>query len=64
MHPHLIHNHAIRYFHMVAAQTFFGKAKNIGPISKEEVFLMFSIFQSRSVYFVSFLMADLDKVAI
>lgn len=37
---------------MVATQPFFGKVENIGPISKEEVFLLFSIFQSHSVHSV------------
>lgn len=47
---------------MVAAQTFFRKTENIGPVSKEEVFLIFSIFQSRSVHSDDFLMACLAKI--
>lgn len=47
---------------MVATQTFFGKAENIGPVSKEEVFLIFSIFQSRSVHSSAFLIAGLTKI--
>ncbi|KAI5420284.1 hypothetical protein KIW84_044174 [Lathyrus oleraceus] len=46
----------------VAAQTFLGKAKNIGAVSKEEVFLIFSIFQSRSEHFVAFLTENLAKI--
>lgn len=48
---------------MVVAQTFFGKARNIGPLSMEELFLMFIIFQSIPINYVSFLLAGLDKVA-
>lgn len=48
---------------MVVAQTFFGKAENIGQVSKEEVYFMFNVFQSRPINSEAFLLACLDKVA-
>lgn len=62
MNPSIIHNPTIRYFQMVIAQTFFGKAENIGLLSKEKVFIIFSIFQSCSVHSDAFLIENLAKV--
>lgn len=47
---------------MVVAQIFFRKEENVGPISKEEMFIMFSVFQSRPINFAAFLLACLDNV--
>lgn len=48
---------------MVLAQIFFGKSDNIDTISKEELFIMLYIFQSLPVYYVAFLLANLDLIA-
>lgn len=62
MNPPPIYNPAIKYFQTVKAQTFLGKAKNIGVVSKEEFFLIFSIFQSRSEHSIAFLTENLAKI--
>lgn len=41
---------------------FFGKVRNIGPVSREKLFFMFRIFQSRPINSVIFLPTDLDRV--
>lgn len=48
---------------MVTAQTFYGKAQNIGLVSQEELNFIFSIFQSRTINSVAFLLAGLDRLA-
>ncbi|KAI5414228.1 hypothetical protein KIW84_058388 [Lathyrus oleraceus] len=45
------------------AQTFFGKARNIDPVSREELFFIFSLFQSRPINFAAFLLTSLYRVA-
>ena len=44
-----IHNPAIRYFHMILAHTLFGKPERVNYVSREELFIMFYVFQSRQV---------------
>lgn len=47
---------------MVISQTFFGKAENFGPLSKEEVYFMLSVFQYCPINSATFFLAGLDKV--
>lgn len=63
MNSTLIQNPTIRYFHMVLAQTFYGKSGSIDKVSKEELFIMFSIFQYRPVNFAASLLANPDVIA-
>lgn len=63
MNATLIHNPAISYFHMVLTQTFFGRSENTDTITKEELFIMFSVFQSRPINSTTFLFANLDKIS-
>lgn len=44
MNSTIIHNPTIRYFHMVLTQTFFEKSEATNTISKEELFIVFSVF--------------------
>lgn len=48
---------------LVVAHTFFGKVENIGPVSREELFFMFSIFQYLPINYDAFLLAGLDRVS-
>lgn len=63
MNVNLIHNPIIWYFQMVTAQTFYGKAHNIGPVSREELYFIFSIFHSRPFNSTVFLLPGLYRVA-
>lgn len=62
MNSTLIHNPTIRYFHMGLAQIFFGKSENTDAVSKEELYIMFSVFQSRPVSSATFLLVNLDAI--
>lgn len=59
----IIHNPTIRYFQMVLAQTFFGRCENMELVSKEDLFIIFSVFQSRPINSAAFLLSSLDKIA-
>lgn len=48
---------------MVLEKTFFGKSENTVIVSKEELFIMFSVFQSRPIHYASFLLASLNTIA-
>ncbi|WJX68337.1 hypothetical protein P8452_52715 [Trifolium repens] len=57
-----IHNPAIRYFYMIIAHTFFGKPPNNTTVTKEEIFLMFCVSQSRPVIAAAFLLSNFTKI--
>ncbi|KAI5444285.1 hypothetical protein KIW84_012785 [Lathyrus oleraceus] len=63
MNQDLIYNPTIRYFKMLRPKLFFGKARNIGLVSREDLFFIFSIFQSRPSNSTAFLLVGLDRVA-
>lgn len=58
-----IHNPAIRYFHKILAHTLFGKEENITVISKDKLFILYYAFQGRPVNAVTFMLANLAKIA-
>lgn len=58
----LIPNHVIRYFRMVTAQTFYGKAENNGSMSRDGMNFIFSIFKCRPINSADFLLDGLDRV--
>lgn len=62
-HSAQIHNHAIRYFHMILAYTLFGKPESSTSVSRDELFILFCIFQSRPVNVATFMLANLYKIA-
>lgn len=63
MNATIIHNLTIRYFQMVLEQTFFGKSENTDTVSKEELFIMFNVFQSCLIHYATFLLASLNTIA-
>ena len=48
---------------MILAFTLFGKPQNDTSVSKEELFIMFCVFQSRRVVGASFMLARLQSIA-
>lgn len=58
-----IHNLSIRYFHMILAYTLFRKKESITFVSKDEIFIIFCVFQSRPVNAATFMLANLDRIA-
>lgn len=58
-----IHNLTIKYFHMILAYTVFGKEENITSVFRDKVFIIFCVFQSRPVNVVTFMLANLDRIA-
>lgn len=63
IHTNLIHNPTIRHFQMVLAHTLFGKCENITIVSKEELIILFCVFQSRHINTVTFMLASLDIIS-
>ncbi|XP_050901105.1 uncharacterized protein LOC127107822 [Lathyrus oleraceus] len=57
-----IHNPAIRYFHKILAHTLFGKEKNITVVSKDELFIMYCVSQTRPVNAATFMIANLCRI--
>lgn len=53
-----------RYFQMMLAQTFFGRSENREPVSAEEIFFLFCITQSRPVESATFLIENLEHIAL
>lgn len=45
-HSAQIHNPAIRYFHMILDYTLFGKPESSTIVSRDELFILFYVFQS------------------
>lgn len=50
-------------FQMVLAKTLFGKCENITTVSKEELFIIFCVLQSKPVNAATFMLASLDRIA-
>lgn len=48
---------------MVLAQTFFRKSENTDTVSKEELFILFRVFQSRPIHSATFLLASMNIIA-
>lgn len=57
-----IPNPTIKYFQMILAYTIFGKEENITSVSRDEIFIIFCVFQSRSVNATTFMLANLDRI--
>ena len=58
-----IHNPTIRYFHMILAYTLFGKAESDNNVSRDELFIMFCVFQSRPVNGATFMFDILCRIS-
>lgn len=54
-----IHSPVIRYFHMILAYTLFGKLESSAIVPRDELFIMFCVFQSRPVNVATFMLANL-----
>lgn len=63
IHSIQIHNPAIFYFHMILAYTLFGKPESSTIVSRDELFIMLCVFQSRLVNVVTFMLGNLDRIA-
>ncbi|CAJ2670172.1 hypothetical protein L195_g018629 [Trifolium pratense] len=57
-----IHNPAFRYFHMIIAHTFFGKAMNNTTVSQAELFMMFCVYQNRPINAATFLLTNFVRI--
>lgn len=58
-----IQNSAIRFFHMILAYTLFGKSESSTIVSRDELFIMFCVFQSRPFNVAAFMLANLDRIS-
>lgn len=59
----IIYNPTIRYFQMVLAHTLFRRCENMEPFTKEKLFIIFSVFQSRLINSATFLLSSLYKIS-
>lgn len=57
-----IHNPTIKYFHMILAYTLFGKQKSITSVSRDELFIIFCVFQYRPINATTFMLYNLDRI--
>lgn len=57
------HNPTIRYFHKILAHTLLGKEENITSVSRDELFIMFCVFQSQPINVATFMLSNLDRIA-
>lgn len=58
-----IQNPTIRYFHIILVHTLLGREENITFVSRDELFILFHISQSRKVNVATFMLANLNQVA-
>ena len=62
MNATIIPNPSIRYFKMVLAQTFFRMSEATDTVSKEEPFIMFSVFQSCPFHYAPFMLTNMSTI--